>query len=246
MPGIPHLHKLTLSKGGRQFSKNLRPLDADGGERSMWADPPSEEEEEDSEDEDSEEDSEDEKPSKPQQQEMTREERRAAQKAKKEAAIKKKQGVAQPGDLPPSSDEDEDEDDDEDMPANPNHSTAARKQAAKAVEDPSSVREAGKVKKTDDVSQLSRREREAVQQQQAKEKYQKLHAEGKTEEARADLERLKIVKQQREEAAARKEAEKQEKELLEKEKKEQMERMERQAKLKAQRGGRGGKKGGKS
>ncbi|KAK6429322.1 hypothetical protein LTR95_014535, partial [Oleoguttula sp. CCFEE 5521] len=40
--------------GGRQFSKNLRPLDADGGERSMWAEPV---ENEDSSEEDSEEDS---------------------------------------------------------------------------------------------------------------------------------------------------------------------------------------------
>jgi hypothetical protein len=38
--------------------------------------------------------------------------------------------------------------------------------------------------------------------------YQRLHAEGKTEEARADLARLAIIKQQRAEAAKRREEEK--------------------------------------
>ncbi len=37
--------------------------------------------------------------------------------------------------------------------------------------------------------QLSRREREELERQRAKAHYQKLHAEGKTEEARADLAR---------------------------------------------------------
>lgn len=37
--------------------------------------------------------------------------------------------------------------------------------------------------------QLSRREREEIERQRAKAHYQKLHAEGKTEEARADLAR---------------------------------------------------------
>lgn len=63
-----------------------------------------------------------------------------------------------------------------------------------------------------DISQLSRREREAVQAQQARERYLKLHAEGKTDEARADLARLAIIREQREAERARKEAEKEEKE----------------------------------
>ena len=49
--------------------------------------------------------------------------------------------------------------------------------------------------------QLSRREREEIEKQKAKERYQKLHAQGKTEEARADLARLAIIKKQREDAA---------------------------------------------
>lgn len=50
---------------------------------------------------------------------------------------------------------------------------------------------------------------EEVEKQKAALHYQKLHAEGKTEEARADLARLAIIKQQREEAAKKREQEKQ-------------------------------------
>ena len=141
---------------------------------------------------------------------LSREERRAAAKAKKEAAIAKKKGVPQPGDLPSSSEE-ESEDDDMPMPANPNHSKAARNQAKAA---PVSVDEAaegvkdlsvgGKGKKP--VGELSRREREAVQAQQAKERYQKLHEAGKTDEAKADLARLKLIREKRDAEAARKQA----------------------------------------
>lgn len=38
--------------------------------------------------------------------------------------------------------------------------------------------------------ELSRREREELEKQRAKAHYQKLHAEGKTEQARADLARF--------------------------------------------------------
>ena len=55
--------------------------------------------------------------------------------------------------------------------------------------------------------QLSRREREELEKQRAKAHYQKLHAAGKTEEARADLARLAIVRKQREEAAKKREEE---------------------------------------
>ncbi|XP_055313292.1 28 kDa heat- and acid-stable phosphoprotein-like [Sitodiplosis mosellana] len=61
-------------------------------------------------------------------------------------------------------------------------------------------------------TELSRREREELEKQRAQAHYQKLHAEGKTEQARADLARLAIIKQHRAEAAARREAEKKERE----------------------------------
>lgn len=60
--------------------------------------------------------------------------------------------------------------------------------------------------------ELSRREREEIEKARATAQYQKLHAEGRTAQARADLARLAIVKQQREEAAKRREAERLEKE----------------------------------
>lgn len=70
------------------------------------------------------------------------------------------------------------------------------------------------VKKTPaaDKPQLSRREREEIEKQKAKAHYQKLHAAGKTDEAKADLARLAIIRKQREEAAAKRAAELQAKE----------------------------------
>ncbi|XP_052266725.1 28 kDa heat- and acid-stable phosphoprotein-like isoform X2 [Dreissena polymorpha] len=55
--------------------------------------------------------------------------------------------------------------------------------------------------------QLSRREREEIEKQKAKERYQKMHTEGKTDEARADLARLALIRKQREEAAKKREEE---------------------------------------
>lgn len=57
--------------------------------------------------------------------------------------------------------------------------------------------------------QLSRREREEIEKQRAKAHYQKLHAAGKTDEARADLARLAIIRKQREEAERKRQEEKQ-------------------------------------
>lgn len=87
------------------------------------------------------------------------------------------------------------------------------------VENPNRVQK--KAKKLSQLNQslelakpdLSRREREQLERQRAQANYQKLHAAGKTDEARADLARLAIIKQQREEAAKKREAEKKEKEL---------------------------------
>lgn len=145
---------------------------------------------------------------------MTREERRAAAKAKKQAALaKKSQVAAQPGDLPPS----ESEESDLDLPANPNHTANSRAQLQKGLAGESN----------DDTSQLSRREREAIEAQQARQRYLKLHAEGKTEEARADLARLALVRERREAERARKEAEKEERAERERERAELIRERER-------------------
>lgn len=118
-------------------------------------------------------------------------------------ATAKSQGA--PGELPPSdSDSEEDSEDEGDKKAkgvehlieieNPNR-TGAR-QLKKVTE----LNTTGK-------TQLSRREREELEKQQAKVRYQQLHMEGKTDEARADLARLAIIRKQREDAAKKREEE---------------------------------------
>ncbi|XP_058510336.1 pdgfa associated protein 1b [Solea solea] len=56
----------------------------------------------------------------------------------------------------------------------------------------------------DEPKQLSRREREEIEKQKAKEHYMKLHMAGKTDQAKADLARLAIIRKQREDAAKKK------------------------------------------
>eukprot|EP00126_Sphaerothecum_destruens_P012745 Sdes_comp21835_c0_seq1m20390 len=56
--------------------------------------------------------------------------------------------------------------------------------------------------------ELSRREREEIAKQQAKARYEELHRQGKTNEAKADLARLAIIRKQREDALKKREAEK--------------------------------------
>ncbi|XP_011027745.1 PREDICTED: 28 kDa heat- and acid-stable phosphoprotein [Populus euphratica] len=57
-------------------------------------------------------------------------------------------------------------------------------------------------------TELSRREREEIEKQRAHERYMKLQEQGKTDQARKDLERLSLIRQQREEAARKREEEK--------------------------------------
>ncbi|KAK6934217.1 Casein kinase substrate, phosphoprotein PP28 [Dillenia turbinata] len=57
-------------------------------------------------------------------------------------------------------------------------------------------------------TELSRREREEIEKQQAHERYMRLQEQGKTEQARKDLERLALIRQQRAEAAKKREEEK--------------------------------------
>lgn len=53
--------------------------------------------------------------------------------------------------------------------------------------------------------ELNRREREALQKEQAKAHYMKMTAEGKTDQARSDLARLALIRKQREEAKLKRE-----------------------------------------
>ncbi len=235
-----------LYTGGKKFSKDLTPLDADGNPVSIWGtrdkkDESSSEEESSEDEEEESSDSAGEGPasSKPKPEEMTREQRREAAKLKKQRAIARKNAKqAAPGDMPSSEEEESSEDGDEDMPANPNHTAKSRSQASKVPSAAAGPAPSARAGGGEDMANLSRREREALQAQQARERYQKLHAEGKTDEARADLARLKLVKERREAEAARKQAEKEEREERERNKE-----SEREAKLRAAAmGGTGAKK----
>lgn len=128
--------------------------------------------------------------------ELTRDERKQAKKAQKEAAIARKNKTVQVGDMPSDSESEEDDD----MPVNPNHSKAARNMT-KAQPDP--VEEVTEGVKNVNVA-MSRKERESMEAQQAKERYRKLHEAGKTDEAKADLARLRLIREKREAEAARK------------------------------------------
>ncbi|KAF7840303.1 28 kDa heat- and acid-stable phosphoprotein [Senna tora] len=57
-------------------------------------------------------------------------------------------------------------------------------------------------------TELSRREREELEKQKAHERYMRLQEQGKTEQARKDLERLALIRQQRADAAKKREEEK--------------------------------------
>lgn len=57
-------------------------------------------------------------------------------------------------------------------------------------------------------TELSRREREEIEKQRARERYMRLQEQGKTEQARKDLERLALIREQRAEAAKKREEEK--------------------------------------
>ncbi|MCI4384257.1 hypothetical protein PGIGA_G00036540 [Pangasianodon gigas] len=86
------------------------------------------------------------------------------------------------------------------------------------IENPNRISQKNKKATEVDVNtprELSRREREEIEKQKAKERYMKLHLEGKTDQARADLARLAIIKKQREEAAKKREELRKEKEAQE-------------------------------
>ncbi|KAK0601710.1 hypothetical protein LWI29_026754 [Acer saccharum] len=61
-------------------------------------------------------------------------------------------------------------------------------------------------------TELSRREREEIEKQRAHERYMRLQEQGKTDQAKKDLERLALIRQQRAEAAKKREEEKSAKE----------------------------------
>lgn len=86
------------------------------------------------------------------------------------------------------------------------------------IENPNRVSQKSKKVAEIDVAaprELSRREREEIEKQKSKERYMKLHLEGKTDQAKADLARLAIIKKQREDAAKKRDELRKEKEAEE-------------------------------
>ncbi|KAG8699401.1 hypothetical protein FRC08_005331 [Ceratobasidium sp. 394] len=183
--------------GGRSFSRDMV-LDSDGiasgtdrraSRRKKQQDEEGEDEEEEEEDEEDEEDDEEEEeeeeaPSSSAQPELSRAERKA---------LKKKQGAKQKGGAIGTIKEagsGEESQDDSDL-VNPNH--VAMKNLS--ISDISAPRE------------LTRREREAKESKEAKERYWKLHQAGKTEQAKNDLARLAEIRKKREAAAAQRKQE---------------------------------------
>ncbi|XP_065226419.1 28 kDa heat- and acid-stable phosphoprotein-like isoform X2 [Planococcus citri] len=136
---------------------------------------------------------------------------------------KEKSWRAKNRDLPPSESEESDEEENEEGSGDESDSSDSEDGGkAKGVEGLISIENPNRIQKKakkvtaiteNDNPQLSRREREELERQRAAQHYQKLHAEGKTEEARSDLARLAIIKQQREEAARKRDMEKKEKEV---------------------------------
>ncbi|CAM8979593.1 unnamed protein product [Rhodiola kirilowii] len=57
-------------------------------------------------------------------------------------------------------------------------------------------------------TELSRREREELEKQKSRERFMRLQEQGKTEQAKKDLDRLALIRQQRAEAAKKREQEK--------------------------------------
>ncbi|GFO02091.1 28 kda heat-and acid-stable phosphoprotein [Plakobranchus ocellatus] len=149
--------------------------------------------------------------------------REQAQKAEKEKAWRHQQGIeseeededearAKNRDMPPSESESESESEEEEgKPKGVSHLIAVENPNRTGAKSARKVTELGD-KPTS--GNLSRREREELEKQEARRKYQALHAAGKTEEAQADLARLAIIRKQREEAAKKKEEERKAKEAL--------------------------------
>ncbi|KAH7882040.1 casein kinase substrate phosphoprotein PP28-domain-containing protein [Phlebopus sp. FC_14] len=182
----------TKRGGGRNFSKHLV-LDEDG--TAVATDPRRARKTDDGDDADADSDEDEEEESEASssdsppapsssvpQPELTRAERRE---------LKKKQAAAKHAHKPTAnSDGEEDGDGDDADLINPNH-----------VEKKLNISDLGAPR------ELTRKEREAKEKQEAKDRYWKLHVAGKTAEAKSDLARLQKIRAEREAAQAKRKAE---------------------------------------
>lgn len=108
----------------------------------------------------------------------------------------------------------EEESEEEDIKPAPKKTPIAAASAAAAATNPNRAPQRGaKVSDlgADNAPRMSRREKEQADKAAAKERYWKLHEQGKTDEAKADMARLKKIRAEREAAAAARKAEADEK-----------------------------------
>jgi len=170
--------------GGRSFSKNLvldehgTAVSTDKPRRRGKKEDDSDDDDDSDEEEEEEEEEEDSDEEEDPKAELTRAERKALKKNQKAKADAEEK--AEGSDI-----------DNDPLLANPNTSVGKRLNIA----DLSAPR------------QLSRREREAKDAKDAKERYWKLHEQGKTDQAKTDLARLQKIRAEREAAQARRKAE---------------------------------------
>ncbi|KAI5806340.1 casein kinase substrate phosphoprotein PP28-domain-containing protein [Geopyxis carbonaria] len=186
-PGAPRSKRKPVRGKGKSFSRNLRPLEDEPDIPDSAVDAQASGDDNSSDEDESEDDNGG--TSEP----LTREERKAAAKAKKEAA--RARLVGNEG----QSDSDEQSDSDVLKP----QMTTARVRGGISVRNPNDPSNASEG--------LSRREREAVEAAAAKERYWKLQEAGKTDQAKADMARLTLIRQEREEKAKQRKAEMDEK-----------------------------------
>ncbi|KAF5392128.1 hypothetical protein D9757_003197 [Collybiopsis confluens] len=173
---------LELDANGTAVSKDKKRRDRNAeGDSDEDDDDEDDSEEEESEEEEDEEDEGTQQEAKP---ELSRTERKELK--KKQTADKLKQKQKQSGG---GGGSDDDSDDDSDL-INPNH---VKRQMN--ISDLNAPRE------------LSRKEREAKEKKEAQDKYWKLHAAGKTDQAKSDLARLAKIRAERDAAAAKRKAE---------------------------------------
>jgi len=164
--------------GGRNFSKDMS---FDNGDRSKARKTTDNIDEEDSDEE--EEESEESGSEEGESEEESGEEGKPELTRQERRDLKKKEAAAK------AKKEEGDEEEDPDL-INPNHV-----QKKLNISDLNSPRE------------LTRREREQKEKQEAKDRYWKLHVQGKTDEAKADLSRLAKIRAEREAAQAKRKAE---------------------------------------
>ncbi|KAL5478812.1 hypothetical protein ACEPAI_2089 [Sanghuangporus weigelae] len=189
----------TKRGGGRSFSRHLA-LDENGiavsSDRRNYRRSKDQEEEDDDEDED---DDEEESSEEEEDSEEDEDEAELSRTERRELKKKAKSKGGQPSKTPKKEGEEGDDDEEEE--------DGDKDKGADILVNPNHVKKKLNIADLDAPRELSRREREAIEKKEAQERYWKLHQQGKTDQAKADLARLAKIRKEREEALAKRKAE---------------------------------------